>query len=348
MILRDTGYVEPGRRLLKPWQFLSVFVICGFLVAAAAIAEPAPRGKLVDLGGHKLHVNCTGKGSPTVVVENGLGDISANWSLVQSRVSAFTRICTYDRAGYGFSDPGPKPRTFSQINLELHDALDKLGEKGPFVLVGHSFGGPVIRNFAATYPQQVAGMVQVDAALEGQRVGIGGKKTIRLGEGATGKSIPHPHEEIGDSDKLGPQPQALPDELKSLDAMFKVLPDEDQKAQLWAQQRWSLYDAQNSETEWSEEYFAKWLAASQAGILGKIPIIVLTRAEGGYRDEDSDIPAAQLEKERKEGQAKLVSLSSNSKQVIVHSGHNMNLEAPDDVTGAIREVVEAVRKNGKV
>jgi pimeloyl-ACP methyl ester carboxylesterase len=203
MILRDTGYAELGRRLLKPRQFLSVFALCGFLVATAAIGEPAPRGKLVDLGGHKLHVNCTGKGSPTVVIENGLGDISANWSLVQSRVSAFTRICTYDRAGYGFSDPGPKPRTFSQINLELHDALNKLGEQGPFVLVGHSFGGPVVRNFAASYPQQVAGMVQVDAALEGQRVGIGGKKTIRLGEGATGKSIPTPHEEIGDSDKLG-------------------------------------------------------------------------------------------------------------------------------------------------
>src|ERR1700691_5597255 len=88
------------------------------LAFAASTAEPEPLGKLVDLGGHRLHVNCTGNGSPTVVVENGLGDFSFDWILVQSRVARFTRICTYDRAGYAWSDPGPKPRTFSQLNLE--------------------------------------------------------------------------------------------------------------------------------------------------------------------------------------------------------------------------------------
>ena len=104
----------------------------GFVVLAIAVAcwgeAPAPPGKLVELGGHRLHVNCSGKGSPTVVVENGLGDFSFDWVLVQSRVSRFTRICTYDRAGYAWSDPGPKPRTFAQLNLELRDALAKLGE----------------------------------------------------------------------------------------------------------------------------------------------------------------------------------------------------------------------------
>src|SRR3984893_10985615 len=154
------------------------------IAAGAAEAAPKPPGKLVDLGGHKLHVNCTGKGNPTVVVENGLGDFSFGWILVQSKVATFTRICTYDRAGYAWSDPGPKPRTFAQLNLELHDALQKLGERGPFVLVGHSYGGPVMRNFAATYPDQVAGMVFVEAAHEGLRVPIGGKKTLRLGDGA--------------------------------------------------------------------------------------------------------------------------------------------------------------------
>jgi len=92
--------------------------------------------------------------------------------------------------GYAWSDPGPKPRTFAQINLELRDALAKLREKGPFVLVGHSYGGPVIRNFTMTYPQDVAGMVLVDSAHEGLRVGIGGKATMRLGDGARSVSIP--------------------------------------------------------------------------------------------------------------------------------------------------------------
>src|ERR1700730_10920245 len=140
------------------------------IAAGAAEAAPKPPGKLVDLGGHKLHVNCTGKGNPTVVVENGLGDFSFGWILVQSKVATFTRICTYDRAGYAWSDPGPKPRTYAQLNLELHDALAKLDERGPLILVGHSFGGGVVRNYAAAYPGDVAGMVLVDIVHEDQRI----------------------------------------------------------------------------------------------------------------------------------------------------------------------------------
>lgn len=316
--------------------------------SVALAATPKAPGKLVDLNGHKLHVYCTGGGGPTVVVENGLGDFSFDWILVQSRVARFTRICTYDRGGYAWSDPGPKPRTFAQLNLELHDALAKLGEHGPFVLVGHSFGGPVMRNFARVYAADVVGMVFVDAAHEGLRVGIGGGKTIRLGDGAKGREIPAPHEDMSASDKPTVRAEDLPEELKRLDSMFKVLPSEQQTMQLWAQQLPEVYDAENSETQWSDEYFAKWLATPQTGVLGAMPLIVLSRMDGGYREGDSDIPAAQLEKERKDGQAKLVLLSSNSKQVLVHGGHNMNLEAPNDVSNAIREVVSAVRNHGRL
>src|SRR5580692_5539882 len=149
--------------------YLGAIPLCAYILSAQTAPAPEPIGKLVDLGTHKLHVNCTGRGSPTVVVENGLGDFSFDWVLVQTRVTRFARICTYDRAGYAWSEPGPKPRTFAQLNLELRDALKKLGETGPFVLVGHSFGGPVVRNFAATYPKLVAGIVFLDAASEEQR-----------------------------------------------------------------------------------------------------------------------------------------------------------------------------------
>jgi pimeloyl-ACP methyl ester carboxylesterase len=314
--------------------------------SAALAAQPAPLGKLVDLGGHKLHVYCTGRGRPTVVVENGLGDFSFDWTLVQVRVSRFARICTYDRGGYAWSDPGPKPRTFAQLNLELREALTKLGEHGPFVLVGHSFGGPVIRNFANEYPASVAGMVLVDAAHEGLRVSIGGGKTIRLGDGASGANIPAPREEARVSDKPTLRAENLPEEFRKLDSMFEVLPPDDQTMQLWAQQLPGVYDAESSETQWSGEYFAKWLATPQAGALGRIPLVVVSRADGGYKDGDSDIPAAELERERKEGQAQLLLLTSNSKQTIVHSGHNMNLEAPEEVSNAIREVVNSVRHGG--
>jgi pimeloyl-ACP methyl ester carboxylesterase len=141
MNLWDVTWLGAKPRVLKALKHGCAIVLSAGFVLAASTSEPKPPGRLADLGGHRLHVNCTGKGSPTVVVETGLGDFSFDWVLVQSRVSAFARICTYDRAGYAWSDPGPKPRTFSQLNLELRDALSKLGEPGPFVLVGHSYGG---------------------------------------------------------------------------------------------------------------------------------------------------------------------------------------------------------------
>jgi pimeloyl-ACP methyl ester carboxylesterase len=345
---------------VKTLECLFAIVVCSCLSAGSEAANsaasgpalrPEPPGKLVDLGGHKLHVNCTGKGSPIVVVESGFGDFSFDWILVQNRVAQVTRVCTYDRAGYAWSDRAPQPRTFAQINLELHDALAKLGEQPPFVLVGHSYGGPVVRNFALTYPRQVAGMVQVDATFEGQRVGIGGKATMRLGSDAKGKAIPVPREEMKSLDKPAPAEASAaagsPPPQQPLDAMYNVLPPREQKLQLWAQDLPEINDAENSQRVWSGEYFAKWLAQPQAGVLGTIPLIVLTRAEGGY-DNALDVPAAQLERERKEGQAQLMQLSTNAKQIILQSGHNMELEAPAEVAAAIRQVVEAVRRHGKL
>lgn len=309
---------------------------------AAENSKPHVPGKLVDLGGHRLHVLCTGHGSPTVVVENGLGDFSFDWVLVQDRVSHNTRICTYDRAGYAWSDPGPKPRTFDQINLELRNALTNLGEQGPFVLVGHSYGGPVMRNFALDYPGDTAGIVFVDAAFEGMRVGVGGKNTIRLGEGAQPREIPRPREAMSPSDKPAPLPPGMVPPNEPLDPLYKVLSPEDQRLQMWAQYLPKLEDAEQSQREWSDVYYAKQLATPQAGTLGSIPVLVLTRENGGYT-EDLDVPAAQMEQERKAGQALLATLSNNSKQVLLTCGHNMELEAPADVADAILRMVTAVR-----
>lgn len=172
---------------------LLAVLFCNFaLLFAANSAAPSPPGRLVELGGYKAHIQCTGSGAPTVVVASGLGDFSTDWVNVQSPLSAVTRVCTYDRPGYAWSDPGPKPRTFAQINLEMHEALARSGERGPFVLVGHSFGGPVVRSYALDYSGEVAGVVFVDAAHEGLRVSVGGGKTIRLGEGAKARAIPAP------------------------------------------------------------------------------------------------------------------------------------------------------------
>jgi len=321
---------------------LVALFICFFsALAAAEKSTPTPPGKMVDLGGHHLHVNCSGAGSPVVVVEAGLGDFSFDWALVQSRVAKYTRICTYDRAGYAWSDPGPKPRTFAQLNLELHDALRDLGEKGPFVLVGHSYGGPVMINFASAYPQDTAGLVLVDSAHEGMRVGVGGKQTIRLGENAQHREIPPPHEEMAATDQFTP-PANDPPPMTKLDPLYKSLPPADQKLQIWAQALPAIEDAENSQREWSEVYFAEWLVKPRDGALGAIPLVVLSREQGGYT-EDLDVPASQMEQERKDGQAKLVRLSTNSAQMTAPCGHNMDLEAPGLVSYAIHRVVNAVR-----
>jgi pimeloyl-ACP methyl ester carboxylesterase len=120
----------------------------------------------VDVGGHNLNLLIGGQGSPAVIFEGGFGTGIASWSTVQKEVAAFARTVSYDRAGLGQSDLGPKPRSAKQIATELHVALDKAGVKPPYVLVGHSFGGIYVRVFADMYPSEVAGMVLIDPSQE--------------------------------------------------------------------------------------------------------------------------------------------------------------------------------------
>ena len=120
----------------------------------------------VDVGGHNLNLLIGGQGSPAVIFEGGFGTGIASWSTVQKEVAAFARTVSYDRAGLGQSDLGPKPRSAKQIATELHVALDKAGVKPPYVLVGHSFGGIYVRVFADMYPNEVAGMVLIDPSQE--------------------------------------------------------------------------------------------------------------------------------------------------------------------------------------
>ncbi len=125
---------------------------------------------LIDLGGYKLHISCSGKhvnGSPTVVLESGLNSSSETWNDIQPEIAKLSRVCTYDRAGLGRSDPPPHAlRTSSQITGDLHTLLTKAGVAGPIVLVGHSFGGINVRMYASLYPRDVVGMVLIDSSHE--------------------------------------------------------------------------------------------------------------------------------------------------------------------------------------
>jgi pimeloyl-ACP methyl ester carboxylesterase len=162
---------------LRPIRWITTVLVA--LVAVAALGAvyeavmaagdaqryPAP-GKLVDAGGHRLHLYCTGTGSPTVVFEAGKGGTSLDWSLVQLQLETETRVCAYDRAGTGWSEPGPLPRTPEQVVTEFHTMLQTSGEAGPYILVAHSLGGRYVRLFAEQYPDEVVGMVLVDARSE--------------------------------------------------------------------------------------------------------------------------------------------------------------------------------------
>lgn len=124
----------------------------------------SPPGDLVDVGDYRLHINCVGQGSPTVILEAANGGMSAHWIRVQQQVAKAARVCAYDRAGLGWSESGPQPRDAKQVSSELHTLLANAGIEGPYVLVGHSYGGLYARMYASRYPNQVAGMVLVDSS----------------------------------------------------------------------------------------------------------------------------------------------------------------------------------------
>ncbi|MEO8266066.1 MAG: alpha/beta hydrolase [Ilumatobacteraceae bacterium] len=127
-----------------------------------ATAYPMP-GRLIDVGGHSLHINCTGTGSPTVVLEPGLGEPSTAMAWIADDVGATTRVCVYDRAGRGWSESASAPQDGIQTAADLHTLLERAGEPGPYVFAGHSAGGIYVLNFAHLYPQQVAGVVLLDS-----------------------------------------------------------------------------------------------------------------------------------------------------------------------------------------
>lgn len=152
----------------------TILTLAGIAFAACQrTPTPPSTGKFIDVNGYRLFVNCTGAGSPTVILDAGLGGSStSDWNLVQPEASKITHVCSYDRAGRGFSEKGPEPRTSEMIVSELHTLLQNAGIQGPYVLVGYSFGGMNMRLYASRYPDEVVGMVLVDSILEDQDTGL--------------------------------------------------------------------------------------------------------------------------------------------------------------------------------
>jgi len=144
---------------------LLLFIITSITFTNNVLAKDKPYpGELINIGTHRLHINCVGEGTPSVIIDSGIGGFSLEWFKIQNNLSNDVRVCSYDRAGYGWSDLGPKPRTTARIVKELKTLLVEARIPGPYLLVGHSFGGYNVRYFASEYPELTAGLVLIDSS----------------------------------------------------------------------------------------------------------------------------------------------------------------------------------------
>jgi len=346
MILKDLFSVIAK---LARIQFTCFLLIGGTVFSGHCQAIPSdhPTGKLVDAGGHLLHIDVTGTGKPVVIFENGSGDFSFIWDLVQPEISKTTMTVSYDRAGYAWSEAGPLPRTGRQIAYELHTALHNAGIKGPYILVGQSYGGFLVRSFARFYRKEVVGLVLVDALNEDSKV-IVNNKGMRIRDWAKGEQAPNPQNitnKITDPDSVAKKPVVLD---TAIEPPLNKLPINIQKLQVWAQSQPVYKKASNNEMTWSPEDVADMYKNKGKAeyLLGDIPLIVISRGNGGY----SGMPdSVELENERIKLQDDLTHLSTNSKHIIDNnSGHNIHLEDPETVINAIKQVIRACKTHTKL
>lgn len=303
-------------------------------------AKYPPPGQMIDIGAARLHIHCQGdasEGTPTVLME--AAEFSLSWASVQPEVARFARACSYDRAGLGWSEASPDPRTGAVIVRELHALLEAAGEKPPYLLVGHSKGGMYVRLFAQTYPHEVAGMVLVDSSHEEQETRFPPRITElnRKGrEQTTGLlKVVRPLNSIG---------LVTPILKSNSEALLGTLPKGVREMGLAVALKDAFFRTVVAETDALEDTFAE-IRGAQITSLGEIPLVVLTAVDqfDALEDQVSAEELAQLKRVVRELQEELAALSPNGKLVPVQgSGHFIQVDQPGAVIDAIREVMEAV------
>ena len=344
-LLYRLGQVVLGAAIL-----LVVLTAAGAIYQAIASASDEktykPVDQMVDVNGTQMRLDCRGSGSPTLVLEAGGQSWSTHWRLVQDDVAKFTRVCSYDRAGYGWSEPVNEELSPQNSAEMLHALLEKGGEKPPYLMVGHSFGGVFIRAFTAQYPDEVVGMVFVDSSHDDQT-----------------QRIPP---EIADS------PETAQARNKAL-ATLRIYPIIERLGLIRA---FKLYDPAIASLQFAENDKALLLAEMyrtgyigaigreldmmnayesqhrELKSLGDLPLIVLTRKVDA-QDMIEQIPPSLQSMELAQQMAdivngmqeELVALSTRGELIIVEdTGHNIQFDKPQAVIGAIREVFEQVAK----
>ena len=281
--------------------------------AQAQIDPLVAPGRLIDIGGYRLHINCRGSGRPVVILDAGLGGSSLDWIYVQEKLQDETRVCAYDRAGYGWSDPGPPPRTTAQIVDELELLLDRAKIPPPYILVGHSFGGYNMQYFAKARPALVAGLVLVDSS--------------------------HP-----DQARRMPELPARA-EIEDDGADLVTFFDPSVVFKFYRENMWlavgRLMSSRKAILTQQRELFNFNLSADQVKELGDLPDIPLIVISHGLRVWPDNPLGQAREREWRAMQRDLVHLAPRGRQVIAaSSGHLIQLQQPELVADAIRQLLK--------
>jgi pimeloyl-ACP methyl ester carboxylesterase len=303
------------------------------------------------MGGWSLHLHCIGErtpSAPAVILEAGAGSFSVEWSLVQPLVGDIAHVCSYDRAGLGWSDLGPHPRTLRQVVWELRRLLEVAGVPPPYILVGHSAGGILARQYTFTYPSDVVGMVLEESGYEsGVRVFQNGQ-LVRLVDTATGRAVPP----VKTSNPLR-EADLAPDVIRQIEAVIRqaapgandpprdLLPEAAQQMRAWSFRQVKHWVTNNNPFEGEE--LATLLTRSTADPypFGDLPLVVISR---GLPEQPGPQGQAEEEEHTRNQQA-LTLLSRNSRQIIAErSRHEVLLYEPNVVVTAIRDVVDAATR----
>lgn len=294
-----------------------------------------PTGRLVDIGGRRIHLDCRGRGAPTVVFEAGLGTMGViAWSSVQDQVASFTRACSYDRAGLMWSDPTDrKVQDADAVADDLHATLAKAGERGPIVLVGHSIGGPYVMDYARKYGDQVAGLVFVDASHPDQF------KRYAAAGFPTSTKLPAAVHVMADTTWMGwtriPHKEPSPPS--------KIPPWLMKQSGAFTSTSMSAAIKEADAVDATEE------EAGRLRTLGDRPLVVLTGMKPFPEDALKALKATRAQGDRYQAMWKQMhdeeaSWSTRSRhQVVPDASHFIQFDRPDVVIAAVKEIVGQVR-----
>jgi pimeloyl-ACP methyl ester carboxylesterase len=324
--------------VVKLMVLLMVLALTGIVYQIVATAKDnqkyRPPGKLVKVGDHQLHLHCMGEGSSTVVMDYGLAGLSPLWNPVQTEVAKFAKVCTYDRAGYAWSEKTSKPRTSEEMVEELHTLLKNAKIQGPYLLVGHSLGGLNVRLFASKYPDQVEGMVLVDAvpanvyshlSPEWQNSMDATKRMFRSLSVITRLGLLRLLLQIKGTSAAPDFVQKLPKEIQPV-VLAKFLP-------------------QTFDTAITENSYMKISAmqVKQAKFNQRLPLIVLSHGINMFSDLSKE-KAQQAERIWQQLQAETANLSERGELIIAtESGHNIHIDQPELVVNAIHQVTKQIK-----